>query len=184
MGVGIRSAASPCSSSSCSLPDVRRLGLLLATVVFVVGALLAQLTTGAIEGTLRAMDGHPLAGWAIRITGGAGFRTVIHSNSNGEFAMTLPYGPYRLSGDAQHSAESSGATVFIAPMQTARFDLVIDASGSIRGVPPAARTPGIWTDATSGRPYPEAFSLQGLLLSREPSNVTETLDFTGLTDNR
>ena len=32
--------------------------------------------------------------------------------------------------------------------------------------------------------YPEAFSLQGLLLSREPSSVTEPLDFTGLSDNR
>jgi hypothetical protein len=36
-----------------------------------------------------------------------------------------------------------------------------------------ARTPGIWTDSTSGRVYPEAFSLLGLLLSREPSSVTE-----------
>ena len=49
---------------------------------------------------------------------------------------------------------------------------------------PAARTPGIWTDATSARLYPEAFSLPGLLLSREPSSVTEPLDFTGLSDNR
>ena len=42
----------------------------------------------------------------------------------------------------------------------------------------------MWTDATSGRLYPEAFSLQGLPLSREPSSVTEPLDFTGLSDNR
>lgn len=110
---------------------------------------MAQLTTGAIDGTLRAMDGRPLADLPILITGGAGFRTVIHSNSNGEFAMTLPYGRYSLSGDVQGGAESSGATVFVAPLQTTRFDLVINASGSIRGVQPAARTLGIWTDATS-----------------------------------
>jgi len=181
--LGTRSAASPYSSNSRSLPGVRRFGLLLATA-FVPGALLAQLTTGAIEGTLRATDGRPLAAAPILVTGAAGFRTVIHSNSNGEFAMTLPYGRYRLSLDVQHAAASSSATIFVAPLQTVRFDLVIDASGSIRGVQPPPGKPGIWTDATSGRVYPEAFSLQGLLLSREPSSVTEPLDFTGLSDNR
>jgi len=48
----------------------------------------------------------------------------------------------------------------------------------------AASAPGLWTDATSGRLYPEAFSLWGLLLSREPASVTEPLDFVGLGDNR
>jgi hypothetical protein len=164
---------------------VGRLGLLLATVFFVPGALLAQLTTGAVEGTLRATDGRFLAGSPILITGGAGFHTVIHSNSKGEFAMTLPYGRYRLCGNIQHGTKCSGATVFVAPLQTARFDLVMNASGAIHRVQPAApRTPGIWADATNGRLYPEAFSLPGLLLSREPSSVTEPLDFTGLNDNR
>jgi hypothetical protein len=140
---------------------VRLLVSQIAIAVFVPGALLAQLTTGAIEGTLRARDGRPMPGAPIVITGGAGFRAVIHSNSSGRFAMTLPYGRYRL----------SGTTVFVAPLQTTRFDLAIDA-------------PGIWTDATRGSLYPEAFSLPGLLLSREPSSVTEPLDFTGLHDNR
>ncbi len=61
---------------------------------------------------------------------------------------------------------------------------MIDASGTIRAAQTASRTSGTWTDATSGRLYPEAFSLQGLLLSREPSSVTAPLDFTGLSDNR
>jgi hypothetical protein len=181
--LGTRSAASPCSSNSRSLPGVRRFGLLLATA-FVPGALLAQLTTGAIEGTLRATDGRPLAAAPILVAGAAGFRTVIQSNSNGEFAMTLPYGRYRLSLDVQHAPASSSATIFVAPLQTVRFDLVIDASGSIHGVQPPPGKPGIWTDATRARLYPEAFSLQGLLLSREPASITEPLDFTGLNDNR
>ena len=184
MHLGTRSAVSPCCGSSRSVPDVRRLGLLLATVAFVPGVLLAQLTTGAIHGILRAPDGRPVAGSPILITGGAGFRTVVHSNSNGEFSMTLPYGRYRLSLDVQHGAESSSATVFVAPLQTARLDLVMNASGAIRSVQPAALMPGIWTDATSGSLYPEAFSLSGLLLSREPSSVTEPLDFTGLHESR
>ena len=153
-------------------------------MAFAPGVLLAQLTTGAIEGTLRVTDGLPLAAAPILVTGAAGFRTVIHANSNGQFAMTLPYGRYRLSLDVKDTTASSSATIFVAPLQTVRFDLVIDASGSIRGVQPPAGTPGIWTEATTGRVYPEAFSLQGLLLSREPSSVTEPLDFTGLSDNR
>jgi hypothetical protein len=148
-----------------------RLGILLATVVLASEALLGQLTTGAVEGILRASDGHSLAGVAILITGGAGFHTIIHSNASGGFSITLPYGRYRF----------SGATVFVAPLQTTRLDLVQEASGSIRVPQPAM---GIWTDATSGRQYPEGFSLTGLLTGREPSSVSEPLDFTGQSDNR
>ncbi len=172
--LGTRSAASRCSSSS----------LLLAALAFVPGALLAQLTTGGIEGTLRAADGRPVPDARILVTGVAGLRTVVHSNPSGEFSMQLPYGRYRLSLDLQHGPAPSSATIFVAPLQTVRFDLVIDASGSVRSVRSAAATPGIWTDATSARVYPEAFSLQGLLLSREPSSIAEPLDFTGLSDNR
>ncbi len=182
--LGTQSAASACCTSSRSLQAVRRLGPLLATLLFVPGVLLAQLTTGTIEGTLRATDGRPVAGSPILITGGAGFHLTIQSNSNGEFAITLPYGRYRFTGDVQLGAASSSAMIFVAPLQTTHFDLVIDGSGSIHGAQPSARTPGIWTDATSGRVYPDAFSLPGLLLSREPSSVTEPLDFTGLSDNR
>jgi hypothetical protein len=44
-----------------------------ATLLFVPGPLFSQLTTGDIEGTLRAVDGRPLAGSPILITGAAGF---------------------------------------------------------------------------------------------------------------
>ena len=114
--LGTRSAVSRCSSNSRNLPEVR-VGLLLVTVVFVPVALLAQLTTGAIEGTLRDSDGHPVAGTAILITGGVGFRTVVHSSSKGGFAITLPYGRYRHLKDGPRGEESSGTTVFVAPLR-------------------------------------------------------------------
>src|SRR5215467_888415 len=120
--LGTRSAASPCSGSN-PFPDLRRLGLLLAPMVFLPGALLAQLTTGTVAGTVRAADGHRLAGESILITGGAGWGIVIRTNSKGEFSATLPYGRYRLSGEAQSTAESSGGTVFVAPLQATRIDL-------------------------------------------------------------
>src|SRR6266436_5179300 len=69
-----RSAVSRCCGSSRRLWAVR-LGLLLTTVALLPAALLAQLTTGTIEGTLRATDGRPVADSLILITGRAGFRT-------------------------------------------------------------------------------------------------------------
>ena len=171
--MGTRSAASSCCGSSRSLAAAR-LGLLLAAAA----SLSAQLNTGAIEGILRASDGRPVAGSPIFITGGTGFRAVVHSTSNGRFAVTLPYGRYCLSADLQRGAACSGATVFVAPLQIARVHLVMDASGAMRNLPSPERIP------PSMRTYPEAFSLPGLLLSRDPSSVTEPLDFTGLGDHR
>jgi hypothetical protein len=55
---------------------------------------------------------------------------VAHSNSNGEFAMTLPYGRYSLSGEVQ---------LFVPALQTIHIDLVIDPSGSIRVTPTESR---------------------------------------------
>jgi hypothetical protein len=89
---------------------------------------------------------------------------VITSDVNGRFSVTLPYGRYQF----------SGAVVFAAPLETTRFDLLIDESGAAHGSLPE----------TSRNIYPEGFSLTGLLASREPSSVTEPLNFTGLSDNR
>ena len=61
----------------------------------------------------------------------------------------------------------------VTPLETRRVDLVRDQSGVIH-----------WTGHTNARRYPEGFSLQSLLLNREPSTVTQPLDFTGLSDNR
>lgn len=67
-----RSAVSPCSSNSRISPEVR-LGFLLAIVFWVPEALLAQLTTGTIEGTSFGMDGHPPPG------GGSSLQTAFVS---------------------------------------------------------------------------------------------------------
>jgi hypothetical protein len=125
------------------------------------------LTTGIVEGLLRTPDGHPAGGSPIVVTGGAGFHATIRTNAQGEFTLTLPYGRYQLDGVA----------VVVAPLEITRVEL---ATGS----PEIQPQPGTWTDATGARVYPEALSLQGVLLSREPASVTEPLDFTGLSDNR
>ena len=149
-------------------------GLLLAILLFSDRPIFGQLNSGAIEGTIHSSNGRPLAGAPIPISGAVGFRIVIHSNANGEFSVSLPYGRYRL----------SDAVVFVSPLQTVRLDLTVTESGAIRSARQPLKTPGLWSDATGGILYPEAFSLAGLLLSREPSSVTEPLDFNGLNSNR
>ena len=96
--------------------------------------LLAQLTTGTIEGTLRGTDGLPVAHSPILITGGTGFSTLIHSSANGGFVATLPHGRYRLFGGVLRNGRSSGVTVLVVPLQTAHIDLVTDASETNGGV--------------------------------------------------
>ena len=167
----IQSAASRCfairSRAGCA-------GLLLAFLFVTNRPIFAQLASGVITGTVRALNGRPVDGVPILITGAVGFRLVAHSNSNGEFSVWLPYGRYQV----------SGAAVLVSPLQTVRLDLMVTASGAIRTVQQPLKAPGLWSDATSGELYPEPFSLAGLLLSREPSSVTEPLDFTGLNSNR
>ncbi|HEY1203778.1 MAG: TonB-dependent receptor [Bryobacteraceae bacterium] len=125
--------------------------------------LLAQLTTGFVEGTL-----HATGGAKILITGGAGFRASVVTDASGRFAIALPNGRYEFSLDAR-----PGAAVLVTPHETTSLDLVVDLAGLLHA-PPAPLAPT----------YPEAYSLQGVLLSREPATVTEPLDFTGLADNR
>jgi len=88
-----------------------------------------------------------------------------------------------LFGGVLRNGRSSGVTVLVVPLQTAHIDLVTDASETNGGVVRDV-TPGIWIDATKATMYPEAFSLAGLLLSRDLSSITEPLNFTGLSDNR
>ncbi len=112
--------------------------------------LLAQGTTGFVEGAAAP-------GTAIVITGGAGFQTEITADSDGRFAIALPYGRYEVSVSG-----APGVSVVVHAGETARVGVA------------AAPEPS----------YPEAFSLLGALLSREPVTVTEPLDFAGLSDNR
>jgi hypothetical protein len=148
------------------------------------GTLAAQLTTGVIEGTLHGADGRPAAEARIQVAGAAGFRMMAPCDANGTFTITLPYGHYQLFGGVPLDTATSGASVFVAPLQTIRVDLVVDETGTTREVQPApTRAAGTWTDTAAERSYP-AFNLAGVLLTLEPSSVTAPLDLTGLADNR
>jgi hypothetical protein len=164
--------------------------LLLAILLCPPILLNAQLTAGLVEGMVHDAEGQAASRMAIFIEGGAGFKNVVHTNSAGQFALSLPYGRYLLSSGI--SRQSKGATVVlvVAPLQTKHLDLVVDSSGSLGNAPyespssQQAASFGVWADATRARTFPEGFSLQSTLVSREPGTVTVPLDFTGLADNR
>jgi hypothetical protein len=159
--------------------------LLLAMVSSVPSVLRAQLTTGFVAGTLRAPDGYPVSGAAILVRGDVVFRQVIHTSPNGEFGLALPYGWYQFSVNDRPDQRSSIEPIFIAALKTTRLDLSVDSSGVLhRRAQTIRMIPSQWADDTGGRIYPEGFSLQGALLSREPASVTEPLNFIGLADNR
>ncbi|MGA3023591.1 MAG: hypothetical protein ABSF98_02355 [Bryobacteraceae bacterium] len=152
--------------------------LLLATIL-VSGTVLGQLTTGVVEGIVRAQDGHPLGGFLLVIAGGVHFRAEVRTSSDGQFSAVLPYGDYLV------SAAQGSVPIFVPALETTRLDLVLDAAGAPNRddprTPPAA---GLFTDTAEDRIWPEANSLQGMLLSREPATTAEPVDFTGVSDNR
>lgn len=144
--------------------------------------LLAQLTTGVIEGTLTGPDGGPRSRAVILVTGSLGLKTQIQTQADGGFAVALAYGVYRLRTGERDGLEP--VIVEVAPLQTTRLNLVMDASGTLRQASPVAvDSAGVFADKTRGSEVPEAFTLQGMLLAREPLSVTQPLDFTGLNDN-
>ncbi len=151
---------------------------LLATAALVPA--LAQLTTGTIEGTLRAPDGHAIGDAQVLVIGGAGLRGTARADATGAFAITVPYGQYELSV----APKAGSASVFVAPLQITHVDLVMDGAGTIHIEQSPVWNPGTWTGGAREEQYPEGFSLAGMLLNREPDTVTEPLNFTGLSDTR
>jgi len=158
-----------------------RLTIFAAMLFFATISLKAQLTTGFVVGAVRDAAGRAASHAAILIKGGAGFKTVIHTNSAGRFTLSLPYGQYLLSSGG--SAQGTGVALVVAPLQMNTIDLVIDGMGELHISP--QRQPlnlGLWQDATRASKFSEGFSLQSTLASRDPGSVTAPLDFTGLAD--
>jgi hypothetical protein len=155
-------------------------GFTLAAFALLPGIVCAQLTTGLVEGVLRAADGKPLPGASIVVTGEAELRTTTYTGPHGEFAVVLPYGRYRFSTIPEHGA----IEVLVRALETTRLTLALDASETIHVQIAPSETPGAWIDNPGVRLYPEPFSLAGLLLSRDPPTVSQPLDFSGLADNR
>jgi hypothetical protein len=166
-----------------------RPALLIATLFLSPALSKGQLTTGFVEGTVHDAAGHTAREAAILIEGGAGFNALVHASSAGHFTLSLPYGSYLLwNGNSEQSSQTALALV-VAPLQAISVDLVIDSSGSFKtngqfSYQQHTSSFGLWVDATRAATYPEGFSLQSALVSREAGSLTVPLDFTGFADNR
>jgi Carboxypeptidase regulatory-like domain len=136
--------------------------------------LLAQLTTGTIEGRVTDAHGRAAPGAPIFLRGEPNYQRMVRADERGEFKAILPYGAYRLSA----SPDGDGIRVVVAALATVQVHLSIGESGAVE------RLDDVWTDTTGARTYPEPYSLAAILLSRQPAMVTQPLDFTGVLDNR
>jgi hypothetical protein len=147
------------------------------------------LTTGFVEGTVHDASSHTARQAAILIKASAGFSSLVHTSSAGQFTLSLPYGRYLLWNGGSEQSRQTAFVLVVAPLQTISVDLVIDSSGSLKtdgrlSSQQRASAFGLWADATRAGTYPEGFSWQSALVSREPGSLTVPLDFTGLANNR
>lgn len=160
-----------------------RLTLFVAMLLFASVFLKAQLTTGFVVGAVRDAEGHAASHAAILIASGVGFKAIIHTNSAGQFTLSLPYGRYLLSSG--RSAQGASIALVVAPLQTNSVELVIDGLGELHSSPQRQTLNfGLWPDATRASIFPEGLSVQSALVSREPGSLTVPLNLVGLADNR
>jgi hypothetical protein len=94
----------------------------------------AQLTTGIVEGALRDSVGQPASHADLFIADNKGFVTSIHTDSQGRFTLSLPYGRYTLSTRLP-VAGAPAIAIEVRPLQTACLELAIDSSGHLQEVP-------------------------------------------------
>jgi hypothetical protein len=178
---GVRSSSISISDSASRGRQIAR-ALFIAIAFFAAALSRAQLTTGLVEGTVHNGNAHVASGAAVCIEGGAGFRVTIYSNSAGRFAAWLPYGQYVFRGCG--SQPGTDVALSVAPLKIEFVDLIIDRSGGLHISQQEMPSFGMWRDSGRVSTFPEGFSLQSVLMSREPGSVTVPLSFTGLADNR
>src|SRR5690349_22054021 len=90
-------------------PDLDARPILLIATLFLSPALSkAQLTTGFVEGTVRDTSSQTARQAAILIKGSAGFSSLVHTSSAGQFTLSLPYGRYLLwNGSSEQSKQTA-----------------------------------------------------------------------------
>src|SRR3954454_4564742 len=146
----------------------------------------SQSMTGTLVGTVVNGHGLPLSGVTVRLTGHpAASRIQVATDARGEFQFVLPYGEYEISADS-----ASAVVLHVYALQVTHSRLVIGPLAA----PSAATNDGSgdgpypfesWhVTGKSAAIYPYSYSLSGLLLSREPAAVTQTIDFVGLNNMR
>ena len=146
----------------------------------------SQSTTGTLAGTVVNGNGLPLSGVTVRLTGHpAALRAQVATNARGEFQFVLPYGDYEISADSAPTVALHVYALHVTYLSLVIGSASAGSAATNYGSSDAPRPFESWrVTASSADIYPDSYSLAGLLLSREPAAVTQSLDFTGLNNMR
>jgi len=154
------------------------LGLLLA--VAAPALLQGQISTGTVRGVVVDIQGRRVSGAPLTVIGSpAAFEAHARSNAGADFNLVLPYGQYRFGVGAETS-------VTVEPLRTVCVQVEVDNAAAVSRV---AAIPCRTLDATDASPWAvqpreqndaAPYTADGLLLLREPSTVSEPLNFSGL----
>jgi hypothetical protein len=159
----------------------------IAALILLPASLRSQSTTGTLLGKVVDSSGRPVFGTTVTITGHpAAFRLRVSSDTGGAFEFVLPYGDYEIA-----AGSASPITLHIYALGTMKCTLrMADPASSAFVKSHSSCTPSPqpfegWqitpsTIATYAGPY----SVPGLLLSQEPTLVTQPLDYTGVNGMR
>ena len=164
---------------------VSKILLIVATAVVFCAGSPAQLSLGVVEGVIVGPAARPASAFLIAVEGMLGFHLIVRTRADGTFTLALPYGNYWLKSADAGSPAASAVPLTVVPLRTARLHLRLDSAAELRLEPEAdLNAAGDWSRTSLAAAYPEAFSLPGTLLSRQPAGVSAPLDFTGTQDNR
>ena len=135
-----------------------------------------------LTGTLRDAEA-PVEDATIVISSDLGFQASVKSDARGAFALTLPYGHYKLTVQNGRASAPSPISIVIDPLQNEDLHLTIAASGNLQIETQTSVSPGVWA-ASPGENYAASNTVSGLMLGREPATAAQPLNYSGLGDNR
>ncbi len=142
-------------------------------------SLLAQLTTGTVDGIVQDSAGHPQAGVVITWIGSfSASRWSTRSGLRGEFQLILPHGDYELQPEFK-TGPGPSIEVHVFARQVSHVSLTL--TSDLRWI---AWTTSAETWLLPSPRFAESCSFAGTLFNQEPSTVTEPLDFTGTQNTR
>ena len=140
-----------------------------------------QITTGVVEGLASGYDGRPLPNAVVRVRRlPRGSPLTVRADGQGRFTLILPYGDYQLTASGGFHASGPSKRLHVGALQTVRCRLIA-AGANVEHGPLAVP----WRlGFQSGPAYFGSYDIAGSLLAREPTMVSQPLDFTGRANGR
>jgi hypothetical protein len=140
-----------------------------------------QITTGVVECSAGRYDGSPRANAVVRLKRlPSGPEFIVTADNKGRFTLVLPYGDYQLTVSGGSRSGNAPKQLHAGALRIVRCQLTMPET---RAWDEAVMGPW-WLDFRSGAAYFGSYSMAGALLHREPTTVSQPLDFAGLANGR